>query len=80
MVLNGHGGNYVFDKAFAINTAWITAAAIAIDLLCWTRLLLPDGPLANAEPATLGYRLLHAAPRLVRHARRLILRVPETWP
>ena len=68
------------SHSFAINTAWITAAALAIDLLCWTRLLLLDGPLAKAEPATLRYRLLHAAARLVRHARRLILRIPETWP
>ena len=54
------------------------AAAIAIDLLCWTRLLLLDGPLAKAEPATLRYRLLHAAARIIDHARRRILRVPET--
>jgi hypothetical protein len=68
------------SSSFAINTAWITAAAIAIDLLCWTRLLLLDGPLAKAEPATLRYRLLHAAARLVKRSRHLILRVPETWP
>ncbi len=41
------------SHSFAINTSWITAAAIAIDLLCWTRCLLLDGPLAKAEPATL---------------------------
>ena len=39
-----------------------------------------DGPLAKAEPATLRYRLLHAAARLVKHARHLILRIPQTWP
>ena len=68
------------SSLFAINTAWITAAAIAIDLLCWMRLLLLDGPLAKAEPDTLRHRLLHTAVRLVRHARYLILRIPETWP
>ena len=68
------------SHSFAINTAWITAAAVAIDLLCWTRLLLLDGPLAKAEPATLRYRLLHAAARLVSRSRHLILRLPETWP
>ncbi|TVS74592.1 transposase, partial [Mycobacterium helveticum] len=52
----------------------------AIDLLCWMRLLLLDGPLAKAEPATLRYRLLHAAARLVKRSRYLILRVPQTWP
>jgi hypothetical protein len=68
------------SHSFAINTAWVTAVAIAIDLLCWTRLLLLDGPLTKAEPATLRYRLLHAAVRLVKHSRNLILRIPENWP
>jgi hypothetical protein len=68
------------SSSFAINTAWVIAAAIAIDLLCWTRLLLLDGPLAKAEPATLRYRLLHAAARLVSHSRMLTLRIPGTWP
>ncbi|MBI2702412.1 MAG: IS1380 family transposase [Mycobacterium sp.] len=68
------------SNSFAINTAWVIAAAIAIDLLCWMRLLLLDGPLAKAEPTTLRYRLLHAAARVVRRSRYLILRVPETWP
>lgn len=68
------------SHSFAINTAWVTAVALAIDLLCWMRLLLLDGPLAKAEPATLRYRLLHAAARLIKRSRHLILRVPETWP
>jgi len=68
------------SHSFAINTAWVTAVALAIDLLCWMRLLLLDGPLAKAEPATLRYRLLHAAARLVKRSRHLILRIPETWP
>lgn len=68
------------SHSFAINTAWVTAVALAIDLLCWMRLLLLDGPLAKAEPATLRYRLLHAAARLVKRSHYLILRDPETWP
>jgi hypothetical protein len=68
------------SHSFAINTAWVTAVAIAIDLLCWTRLLLLEGPLAKAEPATLRYRLLHAAARLINHSRHMILRIPQTWP
>jgi DDE family transposase len=67
------------SNSFAINTAWVAAVAIAIDLLCWTRLLLLDGALAKAEPATLRYRLLHTAVRIIDHARRRTLRVPETW-
>ena len=33
-----------------------------------------------AEPKTLRYRLLHVAARIVRHARRVILRLQATWP
>src|SRR6201997_3948349 len=68
------------SHSFTINTAWVTAVALAIDLLCWMRLLLLDGPLAKAEPATLRYRLLHAAARIVKRSRNLYLRIPETWP
>jgi DDE family transposase len=68
------------SSSFAINRAWVAAVAIAVDLLCWTRLLLLDGPLATAEPDTLRYRLLHTGARLIKRARKLILRIPETWP
>lgn len=44
------------------------------------RLLLLEGSLAKAEPATLRYQLLRAAGRLVKHSRQLILRIPQTWP
>jgi hypothetical protein len=39
-----------------------------------------DGALALAEPKTLRYRLLHVAARVVRHARRTILRLQRSWP
>jgi hypothetical protein len=68
------------SHSFAINTAWVTTAALAIDLLCWMRLLPLDRPLAKAEPATPRHRLLHAAVRLISHSRHLILRVCQTWP
>jgi len=68
------------STSFDINQAWVAAVAIAIDLLCWTRLLLLDGPLADAEPKTLRYRLLHTAARIIKRARKQILRIPETWP
>lgn len=38
---------------------------MAIDLVFWMRLLLLDGVLAKAEPATLCYRLLHAVVPLI---------------
>ena len=57
-----------------------TAIFTGGSLLCWAQALLLDGELAVAEPKTLRYRLLHVAARVVRHARRLIVRLQRTWP
>ena len=69
------------SKRFAINQAWLACVLIAIDLLAWTQttLLHDDPALANAEPKTLRYRLLHVAARLVRGGRRLRLRLDRSW-
>jgi hypothetical protein len=68
------------SRQFAINAAWLELALVGIDLLAWTRTLLLDGEHAAAEPKKLRYRLLHVAARLVRTARRTILRIAQTWP
>jgi hypothetical protein len=68
------------SRDFAVNTAWLSAVAIAADLTAWLRLLALSGPLANAEPKALRYRLLHVPARLTRSARRRHLRLPATWP
>jgi hypothetical protein len=69
------------SRAFAVNTAWLTATMIANDLLAFARtLLLHDTALARAEPKTLRYRLLHVAARLARGQRRLWLRIDQHWP
>ena len=52
----------------------------AADLLAWLRLGCLDGTLARAEPKALRYRLLHVAARVVRHARRVIVRLQASWP
>ena len=68
------------SRVFAINAAWLELALVGIDLLAWTRTLLLDGEHALAEPKKLRYRLLHVAARIVRTARRTLLRVAHTWP
>ena len=68
------------SRQFNINAAWLELALTGIDLLAWTRTLLLDGEHAIAEPKKLRYRLLHVAARLVRTARRTILRIARTWP
>ncbi|HEX6969950.1 MAG TPA: IS1380 family transposase [Micromonosporaceae bacterium] len=68
------------SRQFTINQAWLELALTGIDLLAWLRTLLLDGEHALAEPKKLRYRLLHVAARLVRTARRTILRIAEHWP
>jgi hypothetical protein len=62
------------------NAVWLELVLAAQDLTCWAQALLLDGALAVAEPKTLRYRLWHVAARMVRHARRTILRLQATWP
>ncbi len=71
--------NLPFDR-WRRNSIWLELVLCAQDLTCWTQALLLDGALALAEPKTLRYRLLHTAARVVRHARRIILRLQHTWP
>jgi hypothetical protein len=66
--------------SFAANEAWLELVLTGADLLAWLRLVCLDGEIARAEPKTLRYRLLHTAARIVRRARRVILRLPEHWP
>jgi hypothetical protein len=62
------------------NQVWLELVLAAQDLLCWAQALLLDGDLKVAEPKALRYRLLHVAARVVRHARRLIIRLQRSWP
>ena len=62
------------------NTVWLELVLAAQDLTCWAQALLLDGELAVVEPKTLRYRLWHVAARIVRHARRFILRLQRSWP
>ena len=58
----------------------MTAGVIAGSLLAWAQMTCLDRALKKAEPKTLRYRILHVAAVLVRHGRRLVLRLDETWP
>jgi hypothetical protein len=75
------GLNRMPSKRFAINSAWLTCALMAIDLIAWTQttLLHEEPDLARAEPKALRYRLLHVAARLVRGGRKLRLKLDRTW-
>jgi hypothetical protein len=71
--------NLPFDR-WRRNAVWLELVLAAQDLVCWTQELLLDRHPALAEPKALRYRLLHVAVRIVRHARRTILRLQATWP
>ena len=63
------------------NTVWLELVLLGQDLIRWTqRLLLSDTPARRWGPKRLRYRLLHAAGKLTRHARRTRLHLPATWP
>jgi hypothetical protein len=64
---------------FYANAAWTVIAALAANLARWTSIL----GLNHATPqhaATLRRRLLVVPGRLVRHGRRVTLRLPARWP
>jgi hypothetical protein len=67
-------------RAFCHNQTWLELSLIAQDLLCWTKLICPTGEVQAAEPKRLRHRLLHTAGRLVRHGRRIRLRLQADWP
>lgn len=65
---------------FALNQAWCTLLALAMDLLSWLQLLALDGRLARAEPATVRTGLFDVPARLTVHARRRELKFDPDWP
>ena len=65
---------------FAANAAWLLIVGIAQDLTAWAQGLCLIGELAHCEAKRLRYCVWHAAGRLVRTGRRLILRLDSAWP
>jgi len=52
----------------------------ADSLVRWFQQLCLTGALASAEPKTLRWALWHTPARLVRNARRRVVRILEDWP
>ncbi|MGC8464704.1 MAG: transposase [Acidimicrobiales bacterium] len=65
---------------FVRNEAWMTLTMLAQSLLAWTQMLGVEGALAQAEPKTIRYRILHIGGQMARRGRSLILRIDTTWP
>jgi hypothetical protein len=62
------------------NRNWLFSVCAAADLVRWFQLLCLDGDLAIARPKTLRWSFFHAPGRLVRSARREIVRILDGWP
>jgi hypothetical protein len=67
-------------KSYQLNKVWLELVLTAGDLMSWMQALCLDGDLAHCEPATLRYRMLHIAARLVRTGRRWHLKIDKDWP
>jgi hypothetical protein len=70
------------SKTWGVNVGWVLAANIAADLTAWARLLgfRDDDGLRIAAPDTLRYRVWHIPARIVRHARKRVLKISPDWP
>ena len=62
------------------NRAWMAVVCFGADLVRWFQLLCLSGALGSAEPKALRWRLWHTPARIVRRARRHIVRILEGWP
>jgi hypothetical protein len=62
------------------NRAWLAMVCFAADLVRWFQLLCLDGELAAAQPKRLRWTLWHTPARLVRSARRRVVRILDGWP
>ena len=62
------------------NRIWLALAALAADLLAWTARLALPASAATYEPKRLRLRILAVAGRIVRTARRRVLRIDPAWP
>lgn len=62
------------------NTAWLDVVCFADALVRWFQLLCLPGRYTNAEPKTMRWQFWHTPARIVRHARRHVLRILDGWP
>lgn len=64
----------------AANQAWLQVVCWAADLVRWFQLLCLTGPLAKALPKRLRWQLWHTPARIIRTARRDVVRILDGWP
>jgi len=70
---------FPFTKLGA-NEAWMFAVMLSADLVRWFQLVCLDDAWRDARPKALRWGIFHAPGRLIRTARRRIVRVIDGWP
>jgi hypothetical protein len=70
---------FPFTKLHA-NEAWMFAVILSADLVRWFQLVCLDDTWREARPKALRWGIFHAPGRLIRTARRRIVRVIDGWP
>jgi hypothetical protein len=68
-----------FTKLCA-NEAWMFTVMLSADLVRWFQLVCLDDTWRHARPKALRWGIFHAPGRLIRTARRRIVRVIDGWP
>ena len=61
--------------SFEANATWLLCVTLGADLVRWFQLLCLDGEWRDARPKALRWELFHVPGRLVRRARRVIVRI-----
>lgn len=68
-------------QSFRANQAWLLAVVLADALVLWFQTICLAGTnLWRARPKTMRWTYWHTPARITRHARRLLLRIPQAWP
>lgn len=65
--------------SFEANCAWLAVVCLAADLVRWFQLLCLEGEWRAAKMKALRWELFHAPGRVVRRARRTIVRILAGW-
>jgi hypothetical protein len=66
--------------SFEANANWLMTVAMAGDLVRWFQLLCLDGSWKDARPKALRWEIFHAPGRIIRGARRVVVRLLDGWP
>jgi len=66
--------------SFEANANWLMAVAMGGDLVRWFQLLCLDGSWKDARPKASRWEVFHAPGRIMRGARRIVIRLLDGWP